>query len=331
MSFALTSCSVGEEPERIYAVAAVGFDAIGDNIRISVEVPLVRETDAKEELKTAVFSGEGGNVQEALRHLTSGLSKRLVFSHCALMVLGENLSRARLTEAFAFADTGIYLPLAAKVVSTPNARELLKAGSLSAPAVGYEIGEILEREFALIGMDPPCKIYELRANARGGDPVALPYFEAGDPSTGHACSFEGMNILIADAPSLRIDREACVFYAILSDFFVGGNGQAGGYGMGKVSDLQREVSMDMTDTGGVLTLRLFLKTDFGMTDEERQTLSQFLRDGCQEIYAELQREKRGDLCGFSKQLGREIGGAFSYETTELRVVCELVKERSGIP
>ncbi len=330
LSLALTSCTVGEEPERIYTVAAVGFDAVGDNIRISVEVPIVRETAAKEEPKTTVFSGEGKDVREALRHLTSGLSKRLVFSHCALMVLGESLDRERLTEAFAFADTGIYLPLAAQVVSAPNARELLLSGSLSAPAVGYEISEILEREFSLLGIRPPCKIYELRANARGGGHVPLPYFQVGKESTGHTCSFLGMNILIADAPPLFLDREECVYYAILSGFFVGGSGGADGYGMEKMSGLRRELSMETTDRGAVLTLRLLAQTDAGYSDEERQRLGQSLQNGCVALYAKLQREKRGDVCGFSKQLGLGKDGDISYETTELRIVCELSKERSGI-
>ncbi len=328
LPFLLASCAVGEEPERIYAVAAIGFDAVDDRIRLSVEVPLVRETDAKEELKTAVFSGEGETVQEALRKLTSGLSKRLVFSHCALMALGENLSRERLTEAFAFADTGLYLPLAAKVVSTPNAKELLEAGSLSAPAVGYEVGEILKNEFALLGIDPDCEIYELRASARGGGAISLPYFKVGNEESGHACSLEGMQILIPNAPPLPLDRRECVAYAVLSGFFVGSNGQAGGYGE-KIKDVKTELSEEQTETGTRLTLRISAKIDTRITDEATTAFCQALQAECEALYSRLRQENRGDVCGFAEQLGKGSGETVSYDVTELRVICELERERSG--
>ena len=86
----LAGCRAGgrSEPEQIYLVSAVGFDPDSNGgVRLSLEVPLTRES-ADESPAPALFTGEGGTVEEALRQIAAGLGRRLLFSHCALLVLG---------------------------------------------------------------------------------------------------------------------------------------------------------------------------------------------------------------------------------------------------
>ena len=211
-------------------------------------------------------------------------------------------------------------------MSITSAKELLESGSLASPAVGYEVGEILESEFALLGIAPAGRIYELRASAKSGDAVSLPYVRIGEDGSGHSCSLVGMQILIPNAPPILLDRAESVYYAVLSDFFVGGNGQAGGFWDGRIRRVRSELSEEIGDGGRTLTLSVLIKTDARMAAEERDALSRTLQSGCESLYRRLREEIAADVCGFGKRLST---GAVSYANTELRVICRVESGRGG--
>lgn len=185
------------EPEEVYLVSAVGFDKIDDRVRFCIEVPLTRESET-DRMELRIFEGEGESVGEALCNLKNGLARQLELGHCALVVLGEGIEGERLATVLQ-SVTELQIPLSVTVVSSPKARELLSQGSLSAPAAGYEIPDILQLLEA--GQKEPfkCRLYEIAAaNGNFEIPQFLPEGQAAagvDRYTG-LCKFrEGRRVL----------------------------------------------------------------------------------------------------------------------------------------
>ena len=165
-------CGCGAvEPEEVYLVSAMGFDVAGEGVRLSAEVPLTRENEA-DKMEVRVFEGEGATFAGALETMQNGLAKELEFGHCALAVFGKGMEEEKLDEAMDCLRAW-QVPLSATAVYSPDARELLQKGSLSAPAVGYELPDILELVSKARGIRFSCRIYEVASSA---GTFALPQF-----------------------------------------------------------------------------------------------------------------------------------------------------------
>lgn len=190
MTCSLASCGMrATEPEQLYLVSAVGFDAIDEGVRVVAEVPLTRETEA-DKMDVCVFEGVGNDIPDAIAQMKKGLGKRLFFGHCALAVLGDGVEEARLRSVLDFLSEE-KIPLSVTVISAPSARELLARGSLSAPAAGYEIPDILRLQTREMGLSLQCRYYEVAA--RGSD-FTLPRFEPNDPDRAEADRFCGLRV-----------------------------------------------------------------------------------------------------------------------------------------
>ena len=183
----LASCRAGAtEPEQLYLVSAVGFDRTEDGLRVVTEVPLTRENEA-DKMEVRVFEGTGTTLADAMDDLRSGLGKKLFFGHCAVAVIGDRVSGDTLRAVLDFLTDG-EIPLSVTVVSAPDARELLARGSLSAPAAGYEIPDILRLRMREGGISVRCRVYEIAAQ---GSVFSLPRFLPNDPENAEADRFAG--------------------------------------------------------------------------------------------------------------------------------------------
>lgn len=160
----------GQEPERGALVAAIGADADGDGIRLSLEVLVPREGD---EAERRVLSAAGPTAAEAYAAALSGFPRAPLFGHCAVMVFGDGIPDDMLA-ALLSEQT---LPPEMQAVTAPNAAELLRLGELSTPAVGYDLQAILSRNRQV-----NCRIYELSAETV--DRSALPRFSPAPDGSG---------------------------------------------------------------------------------------------------------------------------------------------------
>lgn len=175
------------EPEELYLVSAIGFDAGNADLRVSVEVPLTRENEA-DKMEVLVFDGTGNNLTAAMRDLRAKLGKKLFFGHCALAIFGDGVSGDALRAALDFLS-GNEIPLSVTVVSAPDARELLARGTLSAPAAGYEIPDILRLLARDEGLPLRCRYYEIAAHSSD---FTLPRFLPSDLNEAVPDRFVGM-------------------------------------------------------------------------------------------------------------------------------------------
>lgn len=186
----LSSCKGNTaEPEQLYLVSAIGFDVAEEGFCVVAEVPLTRETEA-DKMDVCVFEGVGKNIPDAVAQMKKGLGKQLFFGHCALAVLGDGMESERLRSALDFLSAE-EIPLSITVVSAPSARELLARGSLSAPAAGYEIPDILRLQMREEGLFLQCRYYEIVAH---GSDFTIPRFEPNDSDRAEADRFCGQRV-----------------------------------------------------------------------------------------------------------------------------------------
>ena len=186
LALCLSGCQA-VEPEEVYLVSALGFDAAGADVRVVAEVPLTRESET-DRMEVRVFEGTGKDLAAALTEMKNGLAKQLEFGHCALVVLGEGIEGERLTAVLKTIPTW-EVPLSVTVVCSPDARELLRQGSLSAPAVGYEIPDILQLIASERGESFKCRYYEI-ALANGN--FAVPRFLSNGKEEAQVDRFDGL-------------------------------------------------------------------------------------------------------------------------------------------
>lgn len=165
----------GREPEQGALVAAVGVDAVGTQVRVSLEVLLVSEGEGVER---RVLSAVGADARLAYAAVTEGFVRELLFGHCAVLMLGDGITDETAT-AFL---TDASLPPELQVVTAEDAHALLSVEALATPAVGYELQAILSRCAA-----KNCRVFELAA-----DPSvhlsrsALPRAAVADGSSGRS-------------------------------------------------------------------------------------------------------------------------------------------------
>lgn len=325
----LCSCGLDgrDEPEQVYTVSAVGFDGVGDRIRLTVEVPLSRESDTQS-METKLFLGEGRTVEEALRSVTVGLARELSFAHCALMVLGESLSAEQTDAVFSFAEKGESIPIAAEVVATPNAEDLLAGGSLSAPAAGYDIPSILREIKDLIGVETRSRIYELRAHHSENAPTVLPYFSAAREEDARTAVFEGLALLQRGKPTVYLDVTESVWYAVLCDRFCGTGGALGVFGDVEIERVRSELTVEPTSpVTFVLTLRMRASKAGNVAD--LQSAEQQIKQAAEALFVSLRTRAGGDVFGFRERAKsgpsewQEGDCSLYFADAVLRVNCKI--------
>ena len=307
----LCSCSQYTEPEQVYLVSAMGFDGVEDEIRVTVEIPVIGESGSSQQ-KTMRFTQTGEDVRRALRRMESGLSRELIFSHCALAALGETLSKEQMQEIFAFAGTGEGIPLAAEAVVCGDAEKLLGVDGFSGIAMGYEIHQILERERQRMGAKMPCGIYELRGMATPDAPIALPRFEVVEEKEGESVRLAGMDVLRPDGAPFRMTLDECVPYAILTDTF--GESMENGI---RWSRVRTDLALLENDGIPQLTLRLNMEAT-GRGQSDPQAVADLLCQRTEALFQRVREETGEDLFRMASRIGEA-----SLDGAVLTVVCDV--------
>ena len=304
----LCSCRYHTEPEQIYPVSAMGFDCAEEGIRVTVEIAAA-EGGEHSRTEAVCFSQTGESVEQALKSMADGLPRAMIFSHCALAVLGDGLTKEQMQEIFAFAGVENGLPLAAELVVGANAEALLRSERLSLAAAGYEIPEILERERSRRGAELPCQLYRLRAVFSPDLPISLPRFEVTEHS---AVRFVGVDILRPYADPYRLTAEECTAHAILTNTYTGGSG----------NEIRWKLIRERirVPAANAITLHLRLRMT-GETEREAARLAEELKQRAERLYQRVTTETGEDLFLLEQRLKRQ--GAHWNAQAVLTVECEV--------
>ncbi len=307
----LCSCSRYTEPEQVYLVSAMGFDGGEEGIRVTVEIPMIGGSESTQQ-KTLRFTQTGEDVRQALHLMEAGLSRELIFSHCALAALGETLSKEQMQEIFDFAGTGEGIPLAAEAVVCGDAEKLLGVDGISGIAMGYEIHQILERERQRTGAEMPCGIFELRGMASPDTPIALPRFEVVEKKEGESVRLAGMDVLRPHGTPFRMTLEECVPYAILTDTY--GESMENGIRWSRV-----RTDLTLLEKDGATRLTLHLKMEAtGRGQIDPQSAADSLCRRTEALFQRAREETGEDLFRISPRIGAE-----SLDGVALTVACQV--------
>ncbi len=300
-----TACSDGRrEPEQIAIASAVGFDAAEEGLLLSVELPGA-------EGGSSVISEADGNVHTALRQLAEGMERRLLLSHCALIVLGDSLSEEQLEAVFSFIGAGEELPLEAMAVSSSSAHDLLSAGESARKTVGYTLRAHFDRICRATGFYSESAVYQLRADERAAREIVLPAFER----QGESLRYAGLRILRRGASAVTVEPAETTAFALLSGRWIGRtDGQNGLY---PDVDLTRlELSGTVSESG----VRLLLDME-GAAPPSEETV-----ESIRTLFLRLRGE--GDVLRIGERLSKTLGEELLSQLpiASLEVAC---RERGG--
>ena len=203
-----------------------------------------------------------------------------------------------------------------------NAEELLRTGSLSAPAVGYEIPELLACERERMGVDMRCSLYQLHATASPDSPVAIPRMEVVPAGDRFGVRLGGLDVLRPHADAVRLSAEDWIPYAILSNRFSGGTA---------TDQRMRRVTRVLTvePNGGGVSLFLDLKMDLiGGTGNDTQELQREIIARTEKLFVYARDVVGEDLFLLGEQIRRNNAAFSETDLTWIRgatlsVKCEI--------
>ena len=161
-----------------YLVSAIGIDKAESGVLVSLEAVVVNSQDSEQDIKPRVFEGRGENVETAFKEASLKTAKSFDLSHCAIIVLGQNISDKITEEVYDFCFKNSELTVSVGFVSSENANTLLNQKPISDITVGYEIATMLETQYSQNKIAFNNRFFEI-ANLmlKGAVQEKLPFFK----------------------------------------------------------------------------------------------------------------------------------------------------------
>lgn len=164
-----------------FLVATIGVDAKSGEILLSCEAVVVNAEDAEKPPETVVYEGKGKNFSSAMKKISQKSPKPLDYSHCALIVFGENLSETEKDEVFDYCLNNREITVSVGFAKTQNANKLLKTQPISDIAIGYEMAVMLETQYNQNKRAFNNRFFEIEnARCKGQSIKPLPEFTVKD-------------------------------------------------------------------------------------------------------------------------------------------------------
>jgi hypothetical protein len=316
------------EPEQEYLAAAMGFDRGEDDLlEVTLEVIVFSVGAAEDSIESSLFTGTGHTVKEAVGNLTGGVAKTVLFSHCALLVLGESLSSGQVDEVFRFCAAERNISISTAVAAAPNAGELLACESISTPITAYDITGVLQQKRRDWGIGLANRLHEVEAGRLNTKSFALPYFTVEKKDDNSSYSLYGVRIYENDLPSLTLDLTGSAFYSLLSGSFESGSFYFEADGTVYQPEVRIYSSKVRAPAGTnkiEINIRLILEKErYSMTDTD--ALKTALERAAAGFYNTVTAACRTDVFNIGKRAGLDdVPEEFSNVTIRFDV-----KERSG--
>lgn len=145
--FLLSGCRSVTTENGSFLISAIGADMQGDNVLVSVEAVVVNSADSDSPPQNIVYKAEGKDFKSALKSIGFKTSKPLDFSHCAIIVLSDNLKENVKNDIYDFCRKEKEITVSVGFVETENANKLLSLKPWSEISVGYELAVMLETQY----------------------------------------------------------------------------------------------------------------------------------------------------------------------------------------
>lgn len=161
-----------------FLVSAIGIDMKKGNVLVSLEAVVVNSQDSEQSPEANIFEGDGGTFTLALNSATLKSAKPLDFSHCAMIILGENLEERVKNDIYKFCRKNEQITVSVGFAETKSANGLLKLKPVSDIAVGYEIASMLETVNSEQGTAFNNRFFEIEdLRLKGKKHKPLPFFK----------------------------------------------------------------------------------------------------------------------------------------------------------
>ena len=180
----LTGCggktSDYREPESRLYISALGFDRQGDKIKVCAEaISVADNTSGGYSIKH--YEGEGDSIDSAMYEITKNLAPSVNLSHCALLVLGEEIEGEYLDKVISYSFEEREISHSVQLIATEDAKNLLQYNKEATIPLGFAIGELLAEDTDGIGADKFSTLVSvINSREKDNDLFYLPYFEVED-------------------------------------------------------------------------------------------------------------------------------------------------------
>lgn len=159
----LVGCYDYSETNRTAMVAGISVDPgkDGKKYAVSVEVVMVSHSSESSEPTGKVFTEYGDNIEDCLQRTTTAATKKLLFSHCKLIVFHEKCAQDGIADAVDFfLRNPEYRPdLYLAVVVEKEAKELISCGEKDEKVCSYEYASMIETSYRSTLAVMPVKLY----------------------------------------------------------------------------------------------------------------------------------------------------------------------------
>jgi len=197
-----------------YLVSAVGFEERGNKITVFAEAVIINTEDLSAEKKVELLEGTGGTIEEAFADLHKKSVEVLEFSHCAVSVMGEDLSSQTFSNINKYLLKLEKLNISVQLVSCSDVKALLSCEPKTSVAIGYDIVSLLKKESFITGIKYKNRLYETALERHKSlDVVAIPSIKV----TSGEYYTQGLAILKQGTVTLKLNKEQSAVYAIATD------------------------------------------------------------------------------------------------------------------
>ena len=274
LCFTLCGCSVlGEKAkdDRNFMVAAIGFEADGELISVSVETIIINSELPESAPVPAVLTGTGVTISEALDSIGSSLAKPMILNHCGVIVIGERMTKYWFDKICDYCFYENRITLSAYMISAESPNKLLSGKPESSVAVGYDIMGIIEQQSARTGISHTSRYFEIEGLREKGKKVfSLPHFVRDDGGI----SVDGLAVFKEDALVTQLDNSDAGLYALITGRYNKGTVR---FGANEYHINSRKVDYGYSDVSGN---KIFLKLQLSGDNIDS--------DACQKLENELE-------------------------------------------
>lgn len=126
-----------------YIISSIGFDSKDGKFNTCFEAIILNSEKDDQELK--LLSGSGKTVEQSISKIKRQCTQPLLLSHCAVLAVGESVSKKQLNQIYDYCYNQREITLSAVFVKTENAKKLLSRKPVSTVCVGYDVLGLLEQ------------------------------------------------------------------------------------------------------------------------------------------------------------------------------------------
>ncbi len=144
-----------------YLISSIGIDTKNQQYNICFEAVIINSENPEQKLM--LLKGSGDTIEQAVAQINRQCTQPIMLSHCALIAIGEGVTRNQLNEILEYCYQKDEITLSAFFITTQNAEKLLSQEPVSSVCVGYDIMGLIEQYSKLKNKNFKNRFFEVMA------------------------------------------------------------------------------------------------------------------------------------------------------------------------